>query len=331
MAQTKTYYDVLGVQQNASDEEIKKAFRKLAVKYHPDHGGDEEKFKEISEAYETLSNPEKRKEYDQLLMFGGIPGQGGYSSNPYGNTYTYSSGGGGASPWGDIFDSIFRGEGVGGSEWAQQGGFGGFGGTANAGASGRSRARKGSDLSLTIDVSADDAFRGVQRRVTYHIPSTGEEQTIMVSVPAGAVDGGKLRYKRRGEYGTNGGERGDLVVTTHVEEHPLFKRKGADVTMEVPISAYEAALGCQISVPTPGGSTVRLKIPAGTQTGKTFRFKDMGAPDVKHKGSTGSLLVKIVVKVPTQLSDSERDALEKLQCEDGRDYRAEVDRYRASF
>ena len=329
MAQTKTYYDVLGVEQNASDEEIKKAFRKLAVKYHPDHGGDEEKFKEISEAYETLSNPEKRKEYDQLLMFGGIPGQGASTSNPYGNTYTYSSSGG-ASPWSDIFDSIFGSSGgsTTSSEWSQTGGFGGFGGSAG---SSRARSRKGSDLSITIDVSAEDAFRGTQRRVTYHIPSTGEEQTLVVSVPAGAVDGGKLRYKRRGEYGVNGGERGDLVVTTHVEEHPLFKRKGADVTMEVPISAYEAALGCTISVPTPGGSTVRLKIPAGTQTGKTFRFKDMGAPDVKNQGRTGALLVKIVVEVPTQLSPAERDTLEKLRSEDTRNYRAGVDRYRATM
>ena len=322
MAQ-KTYYDVLGVQRNASDEEIKKAFRKLAVKYHPDHGGDEEKFKEISEAYETLSNPDKRKEYDQLLMLGAVPGQGGST----GNTYTYSSSGG-TSPWSDIFD-FFRGDGSGGSDWSSQN-FSGFGGTGY-GASGRSRARKGGDLSLTIDVSADDAFRGTTRKVSYNIPSTGERETIMVSVPAGAVDGGKLRYKHRGEYGTNGGERGDLVVITHVEEHPLFKRKGADVTMEVPISAYEAALGTQITVPTPSGSSVRLKIPAGTQTGKTFRFKDMGAPDVKNKGRTGSLLVRIVVQVPTQLTSAERDALEKLKDNDVRDYRAGVDRYRGTM
>ena len=146
-------------------------------------------------------------------------------------------------------------------------------------------------------------------KVTYRIPSTGEQQTITVSVPAGAVDGGKLRYKRRGEYGVAGGERGDLVVTTHVEEHPLFKRKGADVTMEVPISVYEAALGCTVDVPTPGGATVRLKVPAGTQTGKKFRFKEMGAPDVKHRGRTGALLVEIKVQVPTNLSDDERSRL----------------------
>ena len=324
MAQTKTFYDVLGVSNNASDEEIKKAFRKLAVKYHPDRGGDEEKFKEISEAYETLSDPEKRKQYDQLLMFGGIPGAGGAGS---GGSYTYT-GGTGASPWGDIFSSIFRGEGVSGSDWAQ--GFGGFGATtAGAGAGGRTRPQKGNDLSLSIDVSAEDAFSGTTRRVTFKIPSTGEEQTVMVTVPAGAVDGGKLRYKRRGDYGTNGGERGDLVVTTNVAEHPLFKRDGADVIVELPISAYEAALGCSVDVPTPAGSALRLKIPAGTQTGKTFRFKEKGAPDVKHRGRTGSLLVKVLVKVPTDLSDAEYETLRLLRDADRRPYRANVDKYRA--
>lgn len=316
MPQGKTFYDVLGVQKNASDQEIKKAFRKLAQKYHPDAGGDEAKFKEISEAYETLSDPKKRKEYDQMLMFGGIPGAGG-------GGYAYS-GGAGAGGWSDIFSSIFNGDGAFGSDWAS--GFGGMGGAAGRAAN---RPRKGSDLSLSVDVSAEDAFRGVTHKVTYRIPSTGEQQTITVSVPAGAVDGGKLRYKRRGEYGVNGGERGDLVVTTNVAEHPLFKRKGADVTMELPISVYEAALGCSVEVPTPGGATVRLKVPAGTQSGKTFRFKEMGAPDVKHRGRMGALLVKIAVQVPTGLSGDEKAALEKLRESDQRDYRAEVNRYRA--
>ena len=283
MAAGKTFYDILGVSKSASDKEIKSAFRKLAQKYHPDAGGDEAKFKEISEAYETLSDEKKRKEYDQMLMFGGMPGAGGA-----------------------------------------------YGGGYGAGA-GRSRARKGGDLSLTVDVTAEDAFRGVTHKVTYRIPSTGEQQTITVSVPAGAVDGGKLRYKRRGEYGVAGGERGDLVVTTHVEEHPLFKRKGADVTMEVPISVYEAALGCTVDVPTPGGATVRLKVPAGTQTGKKFRFKEMGAPDVKHRGRTGALLVEIKVQVPTNLSDDERDAMTKLREADTRDYREKVNRYKATY
>ena len=121
------------------------------------------------------------------------------------------------------------------------------------------------------------------------------------------------------------------MVITHVAEHPLFKRKGADVTMTLPISIFESALGCTVDVPTPGGKTVRLKVPAGTQTGKTFRFKEMGAPDVKHRGRTGALLVTVEVRTPARLSDEERAALEKLRAADQRDYRSGVDRYRATF
>ena len=158
MAAGKTFYDILGVSKSASDKEIKSAFRKLAQKYHPDAGGDEAKFKEISEAYETLSDEKKRKEYDQMLMFGGMPGAGGAYGGGYGA-------GAGASGWGDIFDSIFSGNGAWGSDWGS--GFAGAAGAAGAGA-GRSRARKGGDLSLTVDVTAEDAFRGVTHKVTYH-------------------------------------------------------------------------------------------------------------------------------------------------------------------
>ena len=313
----RNYYDILGVKRDATDDDIKKAFRKLAAKYHPDAGGDEAKFKEVSEAYTTLSDKQKRKEYDQLLMFGGIPGAGrpggGYSG------YTTNVGGN----WQDIFGGM-GGDGFGGFDFSSI-----FGGAAGAG---RSRGpAKGSDLTMSIDVTAEEAFSGATRKVTYRVPSTGEEQSLTVKIPAGAVDGGKLRYKRRGEYGVAGGERGDLVVTTHVEEHPLFKRKGADVTMEVPVSVYEAALGCTVDVPTPGGATVRLKVPAGTQTGKKFRFKEMGAPDVKHRGRTGALLVEIKVQVPTNLSDDERDAMTKLREADTRDYREKVNRYKATY
>lgn len=317
MAQ-KNFYDVLGVSRDASDKEIKTAFRKLAQKYHPDAGGDEQKFKEISEAYETLSDEKKRKEYDQLLMFGGIPGAGG----------AYAGAGGGAGfDMSDLFSSIFGGAGGGAGGGSGFGGFAqGFGGMGGRAAN---RPRKGGDLSLTIDVSAEDAFHGTTQKVTYRIASSNERQTINVKVPAGAVDGGQLRFKERGEYGVNGGPRGDLLVTTHVLDHPVFGRKGADVTLKLPISVYEAALGCQIDVPTPSGKTVRLRVPAGTQTGRTFRFKEMGVPDVKHRGRMGALLVTIEVRTPERLSDEERAAFEKLMASDARSYREKIDRYRA--
>lgn len=324
MAGKRNYYDVLGVKRDATPDEIRKAFRKLAAKYHPDAGGDEQKFKEVSEAYTTLSDPQKRKEYDQLLMFGGIPGSdfgGSGGRNRTGYTYTTNMGG---ADWADIFDNIRGGDGAfGGFDFSSI--FGGQPGGARA----TNRPVKGGDLTMSIEIGADEAFRGAQRKVSYTIPSTGERQSITVKVPAGAVDGGKLRYRNRGEYGVNGGARGDLVITTKVQEHPLFKRDGADVRMELPVSAYEAALGTSVDVPTPDGTEVRLKVPAGTQDGKTFRFRDLGAPDVKHKGTRGALYVKVRVKVPTRLSAKEREALTALRDADKRAYRKDVDRYGA--
>jgi curved DNA-binding protein len=230
----------------------------------------------------------------------------------------------GGADWADIFDNIRGGDGAfGGFDFSSI--FGGQPGGARA----TNRPVKGGDLTMSIEIGADEAFKGAQRKVSYTIPSTGERQSITVKVPAGAVDGGKLRYRNRGEYGVNGGARGDLVITTKVQEHPLFKRDGADVRMELPVSAYEAALGTSVNVPTPDGTEVRLKVPAGTQDGKTFRFRDLGAPDVKHKGTRGALYVKVRVKVPTRLSAKEREALTALRDADKRAYRKDVDRYGA--
>ena len=323
MAGNATYYDILGVKKDASQDDIKKAFRKLAAKYHPDAGGDEAKFKEVSEAYTTLSDDKKRKEYDQMLLFGGIPGAAGAAGGrPGGYTYTTNVGG---ADWQDIFDNIRSGDGAfGGFDFSSI--FGG-GMPGGARAQQRSRTAKGSDLTLSVEVSFDEAFRGATRKVSYRVPSTGETATLTVKVPAGAVDGGKLRYKGRGEYGVGGGPRGDLVVTTRVAEHPLFKRDKADVRMEVPISIYEAALGATIDIPTPEGKKVRLKVPAGTQDGKTFRFKDLGAPNIKRKGSSGALYATVRLKVPTRMSAKEKEALAALRDNDKRNYREDVERY----
>ena len=315
----KNYYDVLGVKRDATQDEIKKAFRKLAAKYHPDAGGDEKMFAEVSEAYTTLSDEKKRKEYDQLLLFGGIPGADfGGSGRGRGYSYTTTVGG----DWQDIFDNIRNGDGAfSGFDFSQI--FNGAGGGRATG----NRPSKGGDLTLTINVSAEEAFAGTQRKVTFTVPSTGEKQTLTVKVPAGAVDGGKLRYRGRGEFGVNGGERGDLVITTKVAEHPVFKRDGADVRMELPISMWEAALGAEVEVPTPDGTTCRLKVPAGTQDGKTFRFRDLGAPNVKRKGVRGALFVTVRVKVPTRLTADERKLLETLRDGDTRNYREDVENH----
>lgn len=304
MASKKNFYETLGVSRDASDAEIKKAFRKLAQKHHPDAGGNEAEFKKISEAYETLSDPKKRKEYDQILMYGGIPGADFGGDGGRGRAYTYTN------MDGVDFSDIFGG--------AAQGGFGGFD-FADIFGGGRARAhapQKGSDLTMTMDVSFEEALQGSERKVSYRVPSTGEEQTLTVKIPAGAVNGGKLRYKKRGEMGINGAERGDLVIVTKVAEHPVFKRDGADVRLDLPVTIYEATLGASIEVPTPAGKTVRLKLPKGTQNGKVFRFKDLGAPNVKKKGTFGTLYVTIRVEIPARLSAKEREYLEQAASED---------------
>lgn len=309
MAGSKTFYDVLGVKRDASKSDIQKAFRKLAAKYHPDRGGDEAKFKEISEAYNTLSDDKKRQEYDQMLAFGGIPG-GGFGGRQGGYTYTTNVNG---ANFADFFSGFGggAGAGAGGFDFADI-----FGGRAN-------RPVAGSDLTMSVNVSFDEAFKGTSRKATYRVPSTGEEQSLTIKVPAGAYDGMKLRYKKKGEYGVNGGPRGNLVVTINVATHPVFLRDGADVRMKLPVSIYEAALGTSVDVPTPDGTTVRLKVPAGTQSGKTFRFKSLGAPRVKNPTTRGALYVSVDVKVPTKLSKKERDALQALLDADERSYREE--------
>ena len=314
----RNYYDVLGVKRDATQDEIKKAFHRLAAKYHPDAGGDEKKFAEVSEAYTTLSDDKKRKEYDQMLLFGGIPGAD-FGGSGRGRGYTNMSG----ADWQEIFTN-FRGN---------DGGFSGFdfsqifGGMGGAGRQASNRPTKGTDLTIEIEITAEEAFSGTQRKITFTVPSTGERQTLTVKVPAGTVNGGRLRYTGRGEFGTNGGARGDLVVKFKVGEHPVFKRDGADVHMELPISMYEAALGAEVEVPTPDGTTCRLKVPAGTQDGKTFRLRDLGAPNVKRQGTRGALYVTVKVQVPTRLTTKEREQLEALRDADTRTYREDVESY----
>lgn len=300
MAQ-KSYYEVLGVSKQASADEIKKAFKKLAVKHHPDAGGDEEVFKEISEAYEVLSDPKKRKEYDQFERYGGFQGAAGA-----GGAWP----GGMGADWSSILDSIRRGEGAFGTEW-------------NFGFDSMPRKQRGADLTMTIELSFEDALQGVERHVAYTVPSTKERLEMTVKVPAGAQDGGKLRFKRRGEYGKNGGARGDLLITTKVQPHPLFKRQGADIEFELPISPAEAALGTELEIPTPQGKRLRVKVAAGSQSGKVLRFANMGVPDLKRKGKTGALLARLVIAVPTDLSEEERRLYEQLAVLDERSVRGE--------
>lgn len=313
--EAKDYYDILGVKRSASTDEIKKAFRKLAQKHHPDAGGDEETFKRISEAYEVLGDPQKKREYDTLGQYAGqygdanAPGygyEGGF--NPFtsaaqGNRYQQSA----PSGWAEILDSMRNGEGVFGTGWDIP-----------------KRPRKGNDLQVSLTVTFDEAFRGATKKVSIRIPSTGQKETITVKIPEGAVDGGKLRYRSRGEYGSNGAERGDLVITTKVETHPLYVRKGADVVLDLPVSIAEAALGTTVLIPAPDGSAMNLKVPAGAQEGKVLRIRGKGARKVKGEGY-GSLDVVIHVVVPVVLNEQQKQALEQFVVADSESVRPDID------
>ena len=313
MPATPDYYKILGVSRTASADEIKSAYRKLARVYHPDAGGDEEKFKEINEAYEVLSDDKKRQIYDQYGTADANQIPQGWSTGNVGDFFGGSSGFG---SWAEILESIRRGEGAFGTEWD-------FGGGKSGGqaSSRQARPRKGQDMNVTLNITFDEAFKGTEKRVTVRVPGRGDPETLTVKVPAGAVDGGRLRFKGKGGPGENGGEAGDLLVTTKIGEHPYYERSGSDVLMEVPVTIAEAALGASVVIPAPDGTKVRLKIPAGTQDGVALTIRGKGAPKVKGDGA-GDLKITVRVAVPKKLNDRQRKALEDFAAATSDDVRS---------
>lgn len=298
MAATPDYYKILGVSRTASADEIKKAFRKLARTHHPDAGGDEQKFKEINEAYEVLSDDKKRQMYDQY-------GTANSNQIPQGWGDIFGGGFGGGSggfsgSWADILESLRNGEGAFGGDW----GFGGFGN--------QPRVVRGQDMNVTLNVTFEEAFEGTEKRVTVRIPGKSEADTLTVKIPAGAVDGGRLRFKGKGGLGENGGEPGDLLVTTKISEHPYYSRDKADVVVNLPVTVAEAALGAQIVVPAPDGTKVRVKVPEGTQNETVLTIRGKGAPDVQKKGSFGDLKIKVLVSTPVNMNEKQKQAMEEF-------------------
>ena len=294
------YYKILGVSRTADAEEIKKAYRKLARKHHPDAGGDEAKFKEINEAYEVLSDDKKRKMYDQFGTANSsqIPFGGGFQGNPFAGAA--GAGGFASINWADILESMRRGEGA----------FGGFDFlNMNGNGAAQPRPAKGADVSAEMVITFDEAFAGCTKTLVLRRPDTGEREKVTVKVPAGAVDGGRLRIRGKGNPGQNGGAYGDLLVTTRVQEHPWFTREGADVLLTVPVSPAEAALGAVVTVPTPDGKRANVKIPAGTQSGKHLVMSGKGAKRLKGSGS-GDFKMTVEIALPQTLSAEQRSALE---------------------
>ena len=343
-------YEIIGVPKNASQDEIKKAYRKLARKYHPDKNPDdkesEERFKEVQGAYDVLSDPEKRKAYDAngFRMFTGAGGPGGV---------TFDLG-----DLGDIFGGIF---GAGGGR--RGGGF----------ARERARGQRGHDVEVAVNLSFEDSLRGLETRIPVELegacsvcrgsgaePGTSpvvcpecrgrgvvsdnqglfalsqpcarcrgngtvvekpcsacrgsgrERQTkrYAVKIPAGAKDGTRIRLKGKGEAGWGGGPAGDLFVVTRVAASPLYERRGADLLIELPVTYAEVALGADVQVPTPDGP-ISLKVPPGSQDGKLLRVRGRGAAKLNETGR-GDLLARIRISVPAKLSKAEREAIEAL-------------------
>ena len=323
----KDFYATLGVSKDASADELKKKYRTLARENHPDKNpGDaaaESRFKDVSEAYDVLSDPAKRKEYDEaraLFAGGGFPGGGfGGAGGP---------GGFGGGQYNVNVEDLFGDSG---------GGFGDFlGGLFNRGGGGRNRQpRRGQDLESELTLSFDDALDGVTvpLRLSSDAPcsicnGTGAKAGTVPRV-CPTCDGtgqtsrnaggfafaepcpscrGRGRLKGKGGPGERGGPVGDLFVVVHVDDHAIFGRKGNNVTLTAPITFSEAALGSQITVPTPRGNSVTLKIPAGTSTGRVFRVRGKG---IRGKdGKNGDLLVTVNVAVPQNMTDEQRDALQ---------------------
>ena len=319
----KDFYRALGVSKDASADEIKKAYRKLAKQYHPDRNpGDksaEDRFKEIGEAYQVLSNESDRKQYDAIRslagggprfsaggagggagfedvfsqMFGG-GGFGGAGSAGGSNVRFQSSGGGGAG-FEDIL-SMFGG--------GQGGGFGGQatgGGGRFSGFGSNRRPERGQDLRTEVSIPLRQAVSGTTVKLT-----TARGNSVTARIPAGVTDGQKIRITGKGGAGANGGAPGDIIVTVHVEKHPVYEVRGKDVYVNLPISFGEAALGGTVEVPTLDGKNVQVKIPEGSSTDKLLRVKGKGLPNGTF--SHGDLYVRLKVAVPKKMSDEARRA-----------------------
>lgn len=308
MANKPDYYKTLGVSKNATADEIKKAYRKLARENHPDAGGDEEKFKDVNEAYEVLSDDKKRKLYDQF-------GTANQNQVPYGWGGAGSAGGfnvsfedlfGGAGSWGDILERLRKGEGAFGTDWD-------LNDFSFSGPNGRSpRPQKGQEIKTELQLTFDEAFNGTTKRISLRVPGRSDALTLDVKVPAGANDGDRQRFRGQGAPGANGGQAGDLIIVMRIAPHPQFSRRGADVLQTVQVSMADAALGASIVVPTPDGAKVRVKVPAGTQPGTILSVKGKGAPRVKGQGN-GDMKITLDVPVPTNLNDAQRKALEAFR------------------
>lgn len=319
----KDYYKLLGVAKTASQEDISKAFKKLARKHHPDLNPNdpeaEKKFKEFNEAYEVLKDPEKRKLYDSL----GPNWQHGQNfqrpSGFEGAGYNFNGQQFDAGAFSDFFETIFGGAGGGGrARYSRGGGFtdlgGGFGGFGGGGGYTPGPSR-GSDAHATLELTLEEAYRGGAKAITLQEQTIGPDgsprlgtKTLNVNIPAGVREGGKIRLSGQGNPGRSGGKAGDLYLKVKVLPHALFKLEEGNVILDLPLAPWEAALGAKVRVPTLDGA-VEMNIPAGSSSGRKLRLPGKG---LGGQGKRGDQLVRLMIQAPSSLSDEQRELWEKL-------------------
>jgi curved DNA-binding protein len=308
----KDYYKILGVDKGATDKDVKKAFRRLARQYHPDVNPDdphaEERFKEINEAHEVLSDPEKRAKYDQLgadwqrwQQTGGGPGgfdwdrystgQPGGGHVRYGTPEDFQDLFGGGSPFSDFFSQIF---GAGGA--APRGGGYGY----------QTRSMRGQDYEQPVEISLQEAYQGTSRILQK------DGQRLEIKIPVGAKTGTRVRMSGEGAAGPGGGPAGDLYLRLSVLPDPRFERKDDDLHVTIPVDLYTMVLGGEVHVPTMTGDVV-LSIPVDTQSGRTFRLRGKGMPRLRHPEQYGDLYARVEVQLPTQLTPRQRELFEELR------------------
>jgi len=284
------YYDVLGVKRGASAEDIKKAFRKQAKKYHPDANPNnpsaETRFKEVNEAYEVLSDPKKRQQYDafgsnwqNMQGFGGGGGQ--YQSSNF-NPENLN----------EVLESMF--------------GFGNRRGGGGGNPFGQQQSSRGQDIERPVSISLREAYEGTMRIINK------DGRQIRTNIPAGAKDGTKVRLSGEGATGMLGGQSGDLYLVVNVEPDSTFERDGDNLIADVHVDIFTAMLGGEVEIPTMARS-IRLKIPAGTQAQKRFRISGKGMPKLREKGEFGDLYARIIITIPESLTDHQRAMVEELR------------------
>ncbi|KAA3657670.1 MAG: J domain-containing protein [Chloroflexi bacterium] len=317
----KDYYNILGVSRSASQDEIKKAYRKLARQYHPDRNPDdktaESKFKEINEANEVLSDPDKRSKYDQFgsqweqySRAGGRPedfnwgqwGNGGSTRTVSPEEFEQMFGGGMDGGFSDFFETLFGG--MGRRTGFEQGGFsqagfqsGGFGNIA----------QRGQDLEHTVQITLAEAFYGTERSLQWE-----DGRSINAKIPRGVKPGSRIRLSGQGYPGISGGQSGDLFLVVDVLPHQQFKRDGTDLKVNVPVDLYTLLLGGAVEVPTID-KTVKLTIPAETANGKQFRLRGLGMPNLRQSDERGDLFARVEVTLPQQLTTEEVALFEELR------------------